>query len=108
MLGLQSNGFAGISFNIDYSTLKLDKREFRKKLLEHYEKESELKEKGFRLENEVIWLPFCLDERTLVDEYPDDLDTTFEPVREALNAIREVHPILEKIKDQIISESGEK
>lgn len=98
LLRLHSNEFVGFQFSIRYWQLNVGKRDFRKEFLELFEQTPKLKKLGFRFEDHYLMLPFYIDQ----DELIADPEIALLSVDEALDKIKEAHPILQSIKEKII------
>ncbi len=108
LLDLIPEGNTGFKFSIDHGVLKVGKPQFRKLLQKYFSKNTKLQELGFRndkSEPELV-LAVTLDEKSLVAGYPTDLDRFFKPIDNALDAINEAQPFLNKIVNDIREEAG--
>jgi len=109
-LGVYSNAQCLFAYYIDYQKLNINLKQYKNKLTVHYDNNSELKELGFRMSrnSNYIYLPFQLDEKTLLDEYPDNLDTVYNVVNHSLEKIKNAHNIFNKITEDIVKGAGYK
>lgn len=100
-LGLRPGGEVAFSFSIDYNVLRVDKRGFKRLLVECFDNNSELQKLGFRLNDDTLALTVVLNEKILVEEYPDDLDKSFVPIDKALKVFHETLPVLTEMTHSI-------
>lgn len=111
LLGVYNNAHSTFAYRIDYTKLKdIKLKEYRHNLAVHYDNNQLLKELGFRVggNGQYIYLPFKLDQQILSDEYPDELDTVYDVVRDSLEKIKKAHNVFNKITQDIVKKAGYK
>ena len=101
LLGKVPTEYYAIFFSVEYREFGMNKSQWKKILIEKYQKEPKLQELGVVYDNDgSLCIPVVLDMQTVANEYPD-FDESLEPVDTAIKILMEAHQYIDKIVKEL-------